>query len=135
MKELSLLQDSDHIVFVINGDRLAAKRTRQVTLSNAEMFVQRALDEGIFGRNTCLKVVVSKWDMLMNDQSFDFEKQVVAPYKAKAIQKVKSLDFGKIAVRPKGAAAGLEEKHGLNDLLNDWSGLYDNKAELAQGAG
>lgn len=117
MKELGLLTDAEQVIYIVDGEKLANKRLRQQTLSNADTFLQNATDNGILNGHTHLTVVLSKWDKLANDGTFNFEQQMKVPFEAKFSPRVKSMKVYPIAARPK--SPGVSAGFGLYELLND----------------
>jgi len=117
MMELTLLTDADQVIYIIDGEKLAAKKLRQQTLSNAETFIQTALDNGILDAQTHLTVVVSKWDKLVADTSFNFDRDVKTPFTESFASRLSDFKAFPIAARPKSQA--VEAAFGLYQLLND----------------
>lgn len=125
MLELHLLTDADQVIYIIDGEKLAAKKLRQQTLSNAETFIQTAIDNGILNAQTNLTVVVSKWDKLIADTSFDFDRDVKTPFTDKFTTHLSSFKAFPIAARPKSKA--VNPGFGLYELLND---CYEVEKEI-----
>ena len=117
MKELTLLTDADQVIYIIDGEKVATKKLRQQTLSNAETFIQTALDNGILNVQTNLTVVVSKWDKLIADNSFDFDRDVKTPFTESFASRLSDFKAFPIAARPKSQAVA--SAFGLYQLLND----------------
>ena len=61
--------------------------------------------------------MVSKWDKLFNDTSFNYEEQLIIPFANKFSAKVSSFKIFPIAARPKTSV--VEYGYGLYELLND----------------
>lgn len=127
MKELGLLTNVEQVIFMIDGEKLAEKKIRALTISNAITFIQSALDNGIFNAQTNLKVVVSKWDKLEGDSTFDFTKQIDETFTKRFSSRVKSFVATKIAARPKKPNSTVTSGFGVYELLND---CYLVKREL-----
>jgi len=119
MKELGLLTNVEQVIFMIDGEKLAEKKARALTISNAITFIQSALDNGIFNDQTNLKVVVSKWDKMEGDSTFDFTKQIEETFTKRFSPRVKSFIVKKIAARPKKPNLAVSSGFGIYELLND----------------
>jgi hypothetical protein len=125
MKELNLLTDAEQVIYIIDGEKLAAKKLRQQTLSNAETFIKTAVDNGVFNQQTNLTVIVSKWDKLITDTTFNFDAHLKVSFTEKFAFSVKNFKAYQVAARPKTAV--VNAGYGLYELLND---CYTIKKEL-----
>ncbi|MDI9312418.1 MAG: hypothetical protein QM535_19565 [Limnohabitans sp.] len=125
MKDLTILKAADFILFIIDGEKIATKETRPVTLEDAKTFIQKALDENIFDSNTNLKVAVSKWDFLHSDTTFDFTDKIERVFKERFESKLGRLEFTKLAARSENAS--VETGFGLYDLLKGWKTEFTNE--------
>lgn len=128
MMELTLLTDADQVIYIIDGEKLAVKKLRQQTLSKAETFIQTAIDNGILNAQTHLTVVVSKWDKLITDASFNFDTDVKTPFTNTFASRLSSFKSFPIAARPKNRS--VDQGFGLYDLLNDCY-LVEKKLTIA----
>ena len=120
MQELNLLKTSSDIIYMIDGEKLSNRTTRQSTIFKTDTFIQRSLDDEILGSGTDFKIVVSKWDMLYQDNKFDFEVEIVNHFKEKFGSRFSSISFAKIAARPKKADTEIKYGYGVFELLNEW---------------
>lgn len=118
MKELKILKAADFVLFIIDGEKIATKATRALTIEEAKTFIQKALDENIFDSNTNLKVAVSKWDFLHSDSSFDFVDKIERVFKERFENRLGRIEFTKLAARSENT--GVEAGYGLYDLLKSW---------------
>lgn len=125
MKELKILKAADFVLFIIDGEKIATKATRALTIEEAKTFIQKALDENIFDLNTNLKVAVSKWDFLHSDSSFDFSDKIERVFKERFKSRLGKIEFTKLAARSENI--GLEAGYGLYDLLKSWKNKCANK--------
>lgn len=125
MKELKILKAADFVLFIIDGEKIATKETRALTIEEAKTFIQKALDENIFNLNTNLKVAVSKWDFLHSDSSFDFSDKIERVFKERFESRLGKIEFTKLAARSENT--GLEAGYGLYDLLKSWKNKRVNK--------
>lgn len=117
MKELGLLTDAEQVIYIVDGEKLSNRRLRQQALANADTFLQNATDNGILNEHTHLTIVLSKWDKLVNDPTFNFDQQMKTPFTDKFSSRVKNLKVYPIAARPKDA--GVSAGFGLYELLNE----------------
>jgi hypothetical protein len=129
MRDLSIMKVADHIVFLIDGNKLADKFNRTATLSNAQLFIRRALDVGNFNSETDITIVVSKCDMLDGDDTFDFSKLVVAQFQDKFANSLAGIHFLKIAARPINPSAQMPFGFGVDHLMSTW---ITARAKLAE---
>ncbi|MDZ4786371.1 MAG: hypothetical protein SGJ02_09885 [bacterium] len=118
MQELTILKSADFVLFIIDGEKIATKATRALTIEEAKTFIQKALDENIFDSNTNLKVAVSKWDFLYSDSSFDFADKIERVFKGRFESRLGKIEFTKLAARSENAS--LEAGYGLYELLKSW---------------
>jgi predicted GTPase len=122
MKNLNILKRADYILFMIDGEKLKDKITRQLALTHARAFINKALDENKIGAKSQLKIVVSKWDMLY-DQGIDLTKIMENPFFEEFGKKVGELAFDKIASRPYSVVHGIDFGYGLDKLLDQWNAM------------
>jgi hypothetical protein len=125
MKELKILKAADFVLFIIDGEKIANKSTRALTIEEAKTFIQKACDESIFDLHTNLKVAVSKWDFLHSDLSFDFSKKIERVFKERFESRLGKIEFTKLAARSENI--DLEAGYGLYDLLKSWKIKSMNK--------
>jgi len=119
MKDLSIISDSHHISFIIDGEKLIEIKTRQAALTQAKTFIRKAIDEKIIGEKTRLAIIVSKWDLVEGVEGFDYNQLLVTPFTRDFAARLNELDFLKIAARPENFKV-FKLGHGLFDLLNLW---------------
>lgn len=131
MRELTVVNAADFVIFLINGEKIADLNIRALTIEDAKTFIQRALDEQIFDSSTKLKIVLTKWDCLCEDSSFNFETRIIKPFSERFSLRLKSLEFTKIAARSKNSK--IPSGMGLCELLTEWVtsdlNLLTNKVE------
>lgn len=120
MKDLEVLKYSDHIIFLLDGKRLADKFTRTLVLANSHQFIRRAIDVGIFDSNTEITIVTSKYDLVASIEDFKFDEIVKIPFETKFSSKLKKIEFLNIAARPNNQANGFSFGYGVESLLSSW---------------
>lgn len=130
MQELKILRAADFILFIIDGEKLADKSTRAVTIEDAKTFIQKALDERIFDKATKLKVAISKWDYLHSDASFSFDDKIVKAFTDRFASRLATLEFTQLAARSNHNS--VKAGTGLHELLKGWE-MDDNNAVKAVG--
>jgi hypothetical protein len=120
MGDLSLLKTTGDVIFLIDGDKLAALSTRNSTLNSASGFIKRAIDMQIFTSETRLKIIVSKWDALIALGDFNYQEKVVDFFTSKFGSSAPNLSFLRIAVRPKMHHDRFHLGYGIKELLDEW---------------
>jgi hypothetical protein len=120
MKELGLLELADKIIIIIDGAKIAHKLVRHATLFKTYNLIQRGLDEGVFGKKTKMQILLSKWDILADDTSFDFDVIIKDPILKKFENRLGLLQFSKIASRPETSIGSIPVGFGIHELLTDW---------------
>jgi hypothetical protein len=120
MRELSLLGQNVHLLFLIDGGKLATRNTRYSAIFDAELFIKRAIDTGIFSSDTILDIAISKWDLLNNLTDFDIDQEIIHKFREKFGSALKELNFIKLAIQPKDQTSDISLGHGLEELLNKW---------------
>lgn len=120
MRELSLMSRAKIVNYVIDGEKLAKPRLRFAAINEAKLFIQKALDVGVFDKNTKLNFIVSKWDLLNPIIDFNYQEHIENAFTRDFLQRLRALDFHKIAVRPFEITKEFELGHGLIKILNSW---------------
>jgi len=121
MTELLMMSHSDTVNYVLDGEKLANPKLRHGAIMDAILFIQKALDVEVFTNKTNLNFIISKWDILHEVTTFDYETNIKNVFMDSFSKRLKSLNFFKIAVRPKSFNNGFKLGHGLIDLLNSWT--------------
>jgi Double-GTPase 2 len=120
MGELAILKYAHRIVFMIDGETLISKKKQSSSIYDSKMFIQMALDAGIFGKDTSLRVVISKWDLLKDNKDFDLNDLLVKPLSKQFKHLLGVLEFSTIAARPTIAGGEISMGFGLYDVVKDW---------------
>jgi len=120
MKEMELVKQADHLIYLLDGDKIADKFKRNAIFTRAAQFITRALDTGIFDHNTKLLIVFTKGDKLQNMLTSGQLEQIKSGLKERFLGKLGELEFELIAARPKPPTAEFAFGHGLEDLLTRW---------------
>lgn len=119
MLDLDLMKFADHIIFVIDGSKLADKFKRTAAISHAQMFIQRALDTNLYDKGRVLTVAITKSDLLI-PETFDYDKLIKTPFKHKFESRLKELTFIELAIRPDVPTDELQFGNGTDELLTEW---------------
>lgn len=120
MQGISFISNSDHIVIMIDGQKIKNPKQKYSEITNTETFIKMAIDVGVFGKDTCFKIVLSKWDLLSNDHNFDFVRDIENYFNNLFQDKVKLISYLRIAARPQNMEGDFALGHGLNELLSEW---------------
>lgn len=115
--QLSLVKNADIIFYMFDGEKLRQEQ-RGATMLNANLFLDNAIKNGILDKNSVLNILISKWDMLFDDATFDLEKQIVQPLNSRFNHQLAVINYFKIAARPDESDKGIEIGFGLEDLLD-----------------
>jgi len=120
MKEFSFIKKSDFLIIMIDGSKIANLKERSGELFNTNAFIQKAIEEGVFDKQTDLKIILSKWDLLQTDTTFNFSETIEEPINKKFQNRVNSIAFTKIASRPLKQDEDVKLAFGIHDLLIEW---------------
>jgi len=120
MKEISFIKKSDFLIIMIDGGKIANLKERSGELFNTSTFIQKAIEEGVFDKQTDLKIILSKWDLLHKDSTFNFSEIIEEPLTRKYLNRVNSIAFSKIASRPLAQDENIKFGHGVHNLLVEW---------------
>jgi len=116
MAGLETVKLADHILLVIDGGKLAVNRLKHATIINSNTFILKALDNGIFNDRTELKIVISKWDLLEANTTFDFES--LERELKKHISRLSKIEIYKVGARATPPNPNVEFGYGLSNLLD-----------------
>lgn len=96
---LSLVKDADYVVYMFDGEKLNPAN-RSTTLLNSNLFIQSALDNGIFDQETVLNVIISKWDLVSKDSTFNLETDLINLLDTRFKGRLKDVKYSFMAARP-----------------------------------
>jgi hypothetical protein len=118
MKEqLGIVNQADHLFYIIDGEQLLVA-DRVKTMLNTDLFFQNAINNGVFGKNTMLTILISKWDKLKNAEGFDMEKMVIEKINNRFGNQLGKITFSVIAARPGEGDEEFELGHGVGEFLD-----------------
>lgn len=129
MQEIQFIKKSDYIIVMIDGHKISNLKERNKELFNSEQFIQKAIEENVFGKQTDLKIVLSKWDLLYKDPNFNFSDIIEDPLKKKFEGKLRSIEFSQIASRPAIQDEIIKLGFGLHNFLMQWTRDKTNPTE------
>jgi hypothetical protein len=121
MKEMDLMQGADHLVYLLDGEKIADKYQRNAIITRAGQFITRALDNGLFDNSTDLIIIFTKCDLLGDLQADGTIEKIKKTFIDRYGSRMNSLNFETIAARPKPATTEIPFGHGLEILLSSWS--------------
>lgn len=119
MKELGLMNRSKEIYYLIDGKRLADKTERNSIIANNNSFIQQAIDDAIFTKETVLKIYFSKWDLLVK-AGLNLENLIISQMKKDFSDKIKGIEFYYMATRP-DSNEELENLFEIESFLEFWT--------------
>jgi hypothetical protein len=120
MQELDFIRYGHQTVLILDGTKLSNQRFRVSELFNTESFIKMALESNIFTSASNVKIVVSKWDVLISDRTFDYERDIVQHFTSLFGPSISHLSFAKIAARPLKQSEEMQLGYGLYNLLHEW---------------
>jgi GTP-binding protein EngB required for normal cell division len=120
MNDMTLVKDADHLIYLLDGDKIANKFERNAITTRAGQFITRALDTGLFDLETKLQIVFTKADSLSEMSSNGGLDKIKEEFTSKFQSRLKELTFGIVAARPKPPTEEFKFGHGLQDLLTRW---------------
>ncbi|MES2654586.1 MAG: hypothetical protein V4620_03300 [Bacteroidota bacterium] len=120
MKQLSLLKRADYIIVMIDGEKLADKKLRYQVILEAQTFLKMALDVNVIGAESNVNVIISKWDKIHSDDSFNYQSLIKTPFETRFAQLLNRLEFSEVASRPEADTDEIKDGFGLEPLLSKW---------------
>lgn len=121
MKEMDLMKEADHLVYLLDGEKIADKYQRNAIITRAGQFITRALDNGVFNNSTDLTIIFTKCDLLCDLQDDGTIEKIKKSFIDRHGRRMNSLNFETIAARPKPPTTEIPFGHGLERLLGLWS--------------
>jgi Double-GTPase 2 len=131
-KRLDYLGRADHVVFLIDGKKLAAPRTRWSVAQDAISLLQAFLDNEMLPATALIEVFFSKWDYVLRSPdrvALEAHAEVVARhFTDRFATRLGRLRFERIAARPRGNT--LPFAFGLAPVLQDWLSTSSHRRSL-----
>lgn len=121
--QLDIVQRADHIVLLMDGEKLSDPSRRHQAKSGALLLLRSWLDAGMLGTQSFVDVVFSKWDIVEEHSGAEQIKTFVARIRNEIEDrfgaKLARLRFFEIAARPEPRSA-LQPGHGMHELFASW---------------
>jgi hypothetical protein len=119
-QQLGMLKRADHIVLLLDGEKLANAASRHEALNNGLALLRSCVDARMIGSHSFVDVVFSKYDLLTAGAgAIEFLQFAEERISSRFGSRVGRLRFHNIAARP-GQASGVEFGFGISDLLRSW---------------
>ena len=127
--QLTFLKRADHLVLLIDGEKLAGRKTRWSASQTVSSLLQAFLDNHMLSVRTQVWVLFSKWDFVVSspervaleNNARDIKREFASLF----AHRVHRLHFATIASRPRRGA--LTFAHGLEEIFAAW--LIDRSSE------
>jgi len=118
--QLGMVKLANHIIYIIDGEKLSGPK-KAATIMDAELFIQSAIDNKIFTKDTILNILISKWDLLEKVETFNLEESIIKKINIRFQEKLNGINFKKIASRPNEEnVSNIDLGFGVEDLINDF---------------
>lgn len=112
-----LIRRADHVVLLVDGDRLTVAKTQMATQTNSAILLRCLLEAGGLDGASSLQVVVSKWDYVLARAA----EERIAMLEQSILRVTGALvpRFHRVAARITNSV-GLAPGFGLDGLVRDW---------------
>lgn len=120
MHKMSLVKMADHLVYLLDGEKLKDKLEANAVITRAGQFMTRALDIGLFSQMTKLMVVFTKADLIEDMFTDGRIDKIKNDLLVRFGNKLKDLSFEIIAARPKPPTDKYPFGFNLDKLLTLW---------------
>lgn len=124
MQRLGIIKKSDYILYIIDGKRLVDLETRQNAKTNVEIFIRRAIENGLINSNSNIDFAFSKWDLIIgNEKAMNFQQKVIQSLERLLTDAGVKANFYRISSRPekKSTNNSIFRGFGLENLLKRWT--------------
>lgn len=125
-----LFRRADHIVILIDGERIADSAQKHAAKAEAEQFMGFLRDAGHFNVNCQVHVLVAKCDLLTDHAAKGFASKVKEGILQRFSSKVARLSVGEIAARPVQETTEFPLGHGLADHFPSWLERHREQIDL-----
>lgn len=120
MNSLSFLKSASRILLTLDGEKLADRRTKSNVIVNIKAFITKALEEGIFDSDTYLDIAITKWDAVQKENQDKLMEDVRITFSKIVNDRVKEINYLKLAARPNSYKSDIQLGYGLDELLDIW---------------
>lgn len=122
-RKLQILKRADHLVLLIDGEKIADNRNRQEAFIDADLLLRSCLDAEMIGKRSFVEVLFSKYDLIEenddNEQINKFLNYIETTFRKRYEDKLGQLRFYSIAARPKHGSQ-VPFSFGLNKVFPSW---------------
>ena len=120
----SELSSSDHLCFLIDGERLCDPAERSNALENPRNTLRKLIDKGVVKTHQTVEFVVTKSDWFLESADADRIEQVLQSFMSRCLRfeaQVRSIKLYKTAVRREpGSSDNVAIPFGIDSLLRHW---------------
>lgn len=121
--KLHILERADHVVLLLDGERLADPTQRHRAKSNAILLLRSCLDAGMLRPRSLVDVVFSKWDLVEQHAEVEQAKAFITRTRQDMEERFRSrvgrLRFFELAARPEPESS-LTPGYGLDEMFTSW---------------
>ena len=128
-RQLVFLERADHLALLIDGEKLAAPKTRWSAGQDVASLLQAFLDNQMLSASTRVWVLFSKWDFIVRSPDDAAVEIIVGDieheFRERFGQRVRELCFARVAARPRNGT--LPFAFGVEDMFKTW--LIDDPSD------
>lgn len=123
MKEqLKIAKLADYLIYIVDGEKLSGEE-KSTTILNTELFIQSAISNKIFDKSTDLKIVISKWDILKQNDAEHTLEILKERLNKKFSNVLGNIEYKILASRPSDNCDVFPLGFGVEDILDDLMNL------------
>lgn len=115
-----LLKRADRIALLVDGERLADVKTRQMSSTQPKTLIRGLLEAGALDGHSFIDVVFAKWDAVLAAKAEDVAGQLEGILKRDHAPRLGQMHFHRVSSRRKHDVP-IEEGLGLDGLLRAWT--------------
>lgn len=117
-RRIEILRRADLTVLLLDGARLQRANERAKVFKEARGLLRSAIDAGMLGAGSRVRVCFAKWDLLADDTGVlapieEIQRRITTDFQGRFA----SLDFDRIAARPEHRKRSIPLGFGLDTLL------------------
>lgn len=126
-QRLSILRRADHLVLLVDGEKLASRSTRNAAKLDPQTLLRRCLDSGMVSARALVDVLVTKWDVVLKSSNVQdteaFVDHLESEFQSLFSARVGALNFGRIAAQP--FEADLPLGYGVTERFPVWARAFN----------
>jgi hypothetical protein len=130
-REFPLFRRADHIVVLVDGDRLANPADKNAAKFETMQFLGFLRDAGHFERRCNVHVLIAKCDLLAKPSAQRFAAQLKSDITLKFSKCTRNLYVGDIAARPQQETTDYPLGHGMSIPFASWLERPQERTDLA----